>query len=87
MFLKEFVYMPRADRRRIVAILITLVLIGVAIYVLNFVGLNSNPVDEAEKKTEAKRAERNTNGKTYTYATQHKAIELFYFDPNTADST
>lgn len=90
MLIKEFGYMPKSDRRAILAILVLATLIGVAFFALNFIGLKSNTIKDDGKNTNAsirKSTARKGNKKEYTYAVPARKTELFYFDPNTADST
>ena len=87
MFLKEFFYLPRSDRRSILAILALTVLVGIAIYALNFVGLESAEIETAANGI-AKLSNSGKNSKhDNAYAQEERHTELFYFDPNTADST
>lgn len=87
MFLKEFFYLPRSDRRSILAILALTVLAGVAIYALNFVGMESAEIETAANDT-ARLSNSSKNSKhDNAYAQEERRTELFCFDPNTADST
>lgn len=87
MFLKEFFYLPRSDRRGILAILAMTVLAGIAIYALNFVGLESAEIEKDACDTVRLAPRKNSNKQDDTYAQEERHTELFYFDPNTADST
>lgn len=84
--IKEFFYMPKSDRRSIVAILTAITLISIAIFALNFVGLESNPIDE-EKHGNAANDHASQNTTYDNEKTMQAKAELFVFDPNTADST
>ena len=86
MFWKEFFYLQKSDRRAILTLLILAALVSIVIYALNFVGLESNPVDNTAEKYD-KYFQDNDKKQNQTYNVSHSKKELFYFDPNTADST
>lgn len=87
MFLKEFFYMPKSDRQAITAILVLAAIVGIAIYALNFIGLESNTFDNAsDEYGNNTYTERNANKKDSQQVYAETNRKLFYFDPNTADS-
>lgn len=96
MFLKEFFYMPKSDRRTILFIctsaLVLVVLFGAAALVSD----KSNDVHETNQTKKHKmwyndRRNRNDGYKNDSYEESDEYMaknrRLFYFDPNTADST
>lgn len=92
MQIKKLGYIPKGDRRAILAILVLITLAGIAIYALNFVGTESNMAENTNKPNEQNSEsspQKNTtdNNKTYYYKVETKETKLFCFDPNTADST
>ena len=85
--IKEFFYLPKSDRRSIVAILVAITLVGIAIFALNFVGLESNPIEKEERYHNAINNHAPTNTAYATEEARQMKAETFVFDPNTADST
>lgn len=88
MFLKEFFYMTRSDRRTF------LFLCSFAFVLLIFLGAVSI-TDDTSNKIDTTKTATTTNSERYESADRHDYAEeeiktgskLFYFDPNTADST
>lgn len=92
MLFKKHFYIPKSDRRAILAILVLTTFVGIAIYALNFVGNESNTPENHDKSNKQESdfsAKQNPayKGKKYNYKVENKETKLFYFDPNTADST
>ena len=92
MLFKKYFYIPKSDRRAILAILVLTTFVGIAIYALNFVGNESNTPENPDKSNKQESdfsAKQNPayKGKKYNYKVENKETKLFYFDPNTADST
>lgn len=88
MFLKEFFYLPSSDRRTIITLLVLIVLVGAAIYAFNFVGMEASAPDTISNAAPARSIGKDgSKAKEDTYAADQRHTELFYFDPNTADST
>lgn len=88
MFLKEFFYMNRADRRTFIC-LCSLAL--VAIIFFGAVSLTDDTSNKIEEKKEAATAKGESHERAdrqgYAMEETNKGSKLFYFDPNTADST
>lgn len=88
MFLKEFFYMPRSDRRTF-TFLCTLILVAVILMgIVSNMDDTSNKIDAPEQSAKT-RAERYESKDAKDEAIDENKIgsKLFYFDPNTADST
>lgn len=85
--IKEFFYLPKSDRRAIVAILVAITLVGIAIFALNFVGLESNPIEEDGMRSNVPNSNAPKNIACDTEEATQTEVETFVFDPNTADST
>lgn len=85
-FLKQFNYLPKSDRRAILAILVLITFCTIALFALNFVGKKSNPVDNITFVKDSTSSRKNIKKNTCYYVGE-KHAEVFYFDPNTADST
>ena len=88
MFLKEFFYFQRSDRRAIQFILILIAISTVAFWALSDYDC-SNDTNEAPTAPNAAgttAAHTNTNG-SYISDDTERTVETFVFDPNTADST
>lgn len=88
MFLKGFFYMPRSDRRTF-TFLCTLILFAVILMgIVSNMDDTSNKIDTPEKAVKTK-AERYESKEAKDEAMDENKIgsKLFYFDPNTADST
>lgn len=82
--------MPKSDRQAITTILVLSAIVGIAIYALNFIGLKSNPIDNETANSKYGNSA-NTTTRTDSRNSQQTDADtngkLFYFDPNTADST
>lgn len=88
MFLKEFFYMPRSDRRTFTFLCTLILVVVILMGVVSNMDDTSNKIDTPEKtaKTRAERYE-NKDAKDETIDENKIGSKLFYFDPNTADST
>ena len=88
----DIFHLPRSDRKVLLFLFVVIAIVGILIYVLNFIGLQSNDIsDTYEDLISAKAYAAMTATKTSKLnknpvnPTKRK-LELFYFDPNTADS-
>lgn len=98
MFLKEFLYFPKSDRRVVVFLLIVAVAAGLALF---FWGGKEAPSDANTSAAAMQQSNDSTQGRTrwqrneasgtaskdYRYDEGELRRERFPFDPNTADST
>lgn len=87
MFWKEIGYLSKSDRRAIMTLLVLAVLIVITVYALGFIGKESNPIpaQTTSRQQSQNITSKNSSAQTSEAARPHQ--ELFYFDPNTADST
>lgn len=91
MFLKEIFYMPKTDRR-VMMLLCAVVLLCVIFYgALQTTDDMSNPIDEQKHQTAQTKGRGYKSVSREKKSTEEYAVrvepKLFYFDPNTADST
>ena len=88
MFLKEFFYMPRSDRRTFTFLCTLILVVVILMGALSNTDDTSNKIDAPEKAAKT-RAERYESKEAKDEAIDENKIgsKLFYFDPNTADST
>lgn len=88
----DIFHLPRSDRKVLLFLFVVIAIVGILIYVLNFIGLQSNDISETNEDlisakayaamTATKTSKLNKNPVNPT----KRKLELFYFDPNTADS-
>ena len=91
MFIKQFLYIQRSDRRALLILLVLTALTIIVIYALNYTGLQSNQIeannnsgkDNKQTTTDVShgKAERDSHN------AENATKEQFFFDPNTADSS
>lgn len=88
MFLKEFFYMTRADRRTFIC-LCSLALVAIIFFgAVSLTDDTSNKIEERKETATVKdESHENADGQGYAVEETNKGSKLFYFDPNTADST
>ncbi len=88
MFLKEFFYMTRADRRTFIC-LCSLALVAIIFFgAVSLTDDTSNKIEERKETTTVKdENHESADGQGYAVEETNKGSKLFYFDPNTADST
>lgn len=88
MFLKEFFYMTRSDRRTFTFLCTLILFVVILMGVVSNMDDTSNKLD-APEQTAKTRAERYESKDAKDEAIDENKIgsKLFYFDPNTADST
>lgn len=88
MFLKEFFYMTRADRRTFIC-LCSLALVAIIFFgAVSLTDDTSNKIEERKEAATAKgESHERADGQGYAMEETNKGSKLFYFDPNTADST
>ena len=88
MFLKGFFYMPRSDRRTFTFLCTLILVVVILMGALSNTDDTSNKIDAPEKAAKT-RAERYESKEAKDEAIDENKIgsKLFYFDPNTADST
>ncbi len=88
MFLKEFFYMPRSDRRTFTFLCTLILVVAILLGALSNTDDTSNKIESPEKaaKTRAERYE-SKDAKDEAMDENKIGSKLFYFDPNTADST
>lgn len=88
MFLKEFFYMTRADRRTFIC-LCSLVLVAIIFFgAVSLTDDTSNKIEERKEAATAKgKSHESADRQGYAMEETNKGSKLFYFDPNTADST
>ena len=77
MLFKKYFYIPKSDRRAILAILVLTTFVGIAIYALNFVGNESNTPENHDKSNKQESdfsAKQNPayKGKKYNYKVENK---------------
>lgn len=93
MFLDEFFYMPKSDRRAILALCTLGLIVAILFGAVTLTGDESNPID---KEASVDGNPTNRHGKqanplyeqgSYDDSNVRRNIKLTYFDPNTADST
>lgn len=88
MFLKEFFYMTRADRRTFIC-LCSLALVAIIFFgAVSLTDDTSNKIEERKETATVKdESHESADGQGYAVEETNKGSKLFYFDPNTADST
>lgn len=88
MFLKEFFYMTRADRRTFIC-LCSLALVAIIFFgAVSLTDDTSNKIEERKETAMVKdESHESADGQGYAVEETNKGSKLFYFDPNTADST
>lgn len=88
MFLKGFFYMPRSDRRTFTFLCTLILIVAILLGALSNTDDTSNKIDAPEKaaKTRAERYE-SKDAKDEAMDENKIGSKLFYFDPNTVDST
>ncbi len=88
MFLKEFFYMTRADRRTFIC-LCSLALVAIIFFgAVSLTDDTSNKIEERKETATVKdENHESADGQGYAVEETNKGSKLFYFDPNTADST
>lgn len=88
MFLKEFFYMTRADRRTFIC-LCSLALVAIIFFgAVSLTDGTSNKIEERKETAMVKdESHESADGQGYAVEETNKGSKLFYFDPNTADST
>lgn len=88
MFLKEFFYMTRADRRTFIC-LCSLALVAIIFFgAVSLTDDTSNKIEERKETAMVKdESHESAEGQGYAVEETNKGSKLFYFDPNTADST
>ena len=86
MKLKDLFYLQKSDRKAIIFLLALCALIVAGIFFIGKLEIKTDHSDPfSAEKSILKHRSANSNYSPYTYENRH--IELFPFDPNTADST
>ena len=88
MFLKEFFYMTRSDRRTFLFLCSFVFVLLIFLGAVSITDDTSNKIDTTKTAT-TKNSERYESADRHDYAVEEvkTGSKLFYFDPNTADST
>ena len=91
MFLKEFFYLQKSDRKVLLTLLLLMLIAIIAVW---FIGgrqeqtANNSGTRKEERNTAFQnRKQHQPYQKGYYYQTEARTVERFPFDPNTADST
>lgn len=88
MFLKEFFYMNRADRRTFICLCSLVLVASIFFGAVSLTDDTSNEIEERKETATVKdESHESADGQGYAVEETNKGSKLFYFDPNTADST